>query len=99
MKYLLVVIGILFSMCVWANELPSKKVTMEAKTIGAKDALVALLKDSGLKYNLSGEVKNEKIVSLQAKDIPWNQLFKVILDQAHLTYKFDDKGILQISKM
>lgn len=78
-------------------ELPSKIVNVTLKKAGARNALTALLNNSGVKYSIAEDVGNETKVNLEYKKTKWSDVFTQLLEQAQLTYQMDGEGVITVT--
>ncbi len=79
------------------STLPTKSISMEVKNLGAKDAIVALLKQSDIKYELPATLTNDKKVSIEVKEMSWADVFKTTIANAGFTYSFDAKSVMHLT--
>jgi len=86
------------SLAVFANTLPSKKLSMQVKDAGVRDVVVNMLESAELKYEVAGSITNEIKVCIEAKDMNWDDAFQAILDQSKLKYNFNKSGKLHVTK-
>lgn len=76
--------------------LPTTKITVDLKQTGARKALITLLYNSGLKYNLGADVTNDVKVDVTAAKTNWSEVFSQVVAQAKLQYETASDGTLQI---
>lgn len=78
-------------------ELPNKKITVEIKKAGVRDALEALFENSGSKFSLAEEITNDQKIDIEATKTKWSDVFSKVLTQAGLTYRMADDGTVEVS--
>jgi hypothetical protein len=77
--------------------LPDHKITVQQKKVGLRDALTHVLEGTNYKYRISNNVTNDKKVSLDVKDAPWDEVFKFLISEGELNYRITAKRRILIS--
>lgn len=78
---------------------PEQKISIEARKMGARDCLVSLLQESGLRYRVPASLNNSAKITLDAREQPWADVFKMAAHQAGYTYRFTQKRVLILQPM
>lgn len=79
-----------------SRPLPSGIVSLTVKDLGVRDSIKKLLKKSNLTYKIHKDVPNDKLVSVDVKGAKWGDVFRYIISDADLAYRFDSEGTLII---
>lgn len=77
-----------------ATRFPDTKISLETQKMGARDCLVSLLQESGLKYRVPATLNNTTKISLDAREKPWGEVFKMAAQQAGYKYYFTQNHVL-----
>ncbi len=97
-KKITILTSLLLPFFVFANELPTSKISLEVKQAGVRDVIENMLKTSNLKYEIDPQITNATKVSIEVKKMEWSSVFQDILNQSKLVYNFDQVGKIHIAK-
>jgi hypothetical protein len=76
---------------------PHKKITLQVRKLGARDVIKDMLDQAPIGYILPESLTNDLKVSVNAHNVEWSYVFKLVLDRAGYVYYVSPQGLLTLT--
>ena len=76
---------------------PGHKITLQIRKLGARDVIKNMLDQAPVSYILPESLTNDLKISVDAQNIEWSYVFKLVLDRAGYVYYVSPEGLLTLT--